>query len=138
MLKSIQNTGLRGRWEILSQNPLIICDTAHNKAALSMVLEQLNDYKSNKIHFILGFTNDKDFQDLSKLFPKDGIFYFVKAKIDRGAEPKKIMESFARNKRFGNVYESITVAVESAKQKTSYNDIIFVGGSSFVVSEIID
>ena len=136
--KVIQNTGLRGRWEILSKNPLIICDTAHNKAALSMVLEQLNDYKSNKIHFILGFTNDKDLQDLSKLFPKDGIFYFVKAKIDRGAEPKKIMESFARNKRFGNVYESITVAVESAKQKTSDNDIIFVGGSSFVVSEIID
>ena len=103
-----------------------------------MVLEQLNDYQSNKIHFILGFTNDKDLQDLSKLFPKDGIFYFVKANIDRGAEPKKIMESFARNERFGNAYESIKIAVELAKQKTSNNDIIFVGGSSFVVSEIID
>ena len=96
----IQNTGLRGRWEILSKNPLIICDTAHNKAALLMVLEQLNDYQSNKIHFILGFTNDKDLQDISKLFPKDGIFYFVKANIERGAEPKKIMESFAKNERF--------------------------------------
>ena len=136
--KVIQNTGLRGRWEILSKNPLIICDTAHNKAALSMVLEQLNDYQSNKIHFILGFTNDKDLQDLSKLFPKDGIFYFVKANIERGAAPKKIMESFARNERFGNVYESINIAVELAKQKTSNNDIIFIGGSSFVVSEIID
>ena len=134
----IQNTGLRGRWEILSKNPLIICDTAHNKAALLMVLEQLNNYQSNKIHFILGFTNDKDLQDLSKLFPKDGIFYFVKANIERGAEPKKIMESFARNQRFGDAYESINVAVELAKQKTSDNDIIFVGGSSFVVSEIID
>ena len=136
--KIIQNTGLRGRWEILSKNPLIICDTAHNKAALSMVLKQLNNYQSNKIHFILGFTNDKDLQDLSKLFPKDGIYYFVKANIDRGAEPKKIMESFARNQRFGDAYESINVAVELAKQKTSDNDIIFVGGSSFVVSEIID
>ena len=134
----IQNTGLRGRWEILSKNPLIICDTAHNKAALLMVLEQLNDYQSNKIHFILGFTNDKDLQDISKLFPKDGIFYFVKANIERGAEPKKIMESFAKNERFGNVYDSINVAVELAKQKTSDNDIIFVGGSSFVVSEIIN
>ena len=134
----IQNTGLRGRWEILSKNPLIICDTAHNKAALLMVLEQLNNYQSNKIHFILGFTNDKDLQDLSKLFPKDGIFYFVKANIERGAEPKKIMESFAKNERFGDAYESINVAVELAKQKTSDNDIIFVGGSSFVVSEIID
>tara|TARA_B100001027_G_scaffold163948_1_gene116252 strand:+ start:373 stop:1566 length:1194 start_codon:yes stop_codon:yes gene_type:complete len=136
--KVIQNTGLRGRWEILSKNPLIICDTAHNKTALSIVLEQLNDYKSNKIHFILGFTNDKDLQDFSKLFPKDGIFYFVKANIERGAEPKKIMESFAKNERFGKAYETINDALELAKQKTSNNEIIFVGGSSFVVSEIID
>ena len=134
----IQNTGLRGRWEILSKNPLIICDTAHNKAALFMVLEQLNDYRSNKIHFILGFTNDKDLHGISKLFPKDGIFYFVKANIERGVEPKKIMESFARNERFGNAYESINNALELAKQKISNNEIIFVGGSSFVVSEIID
>ena len=136
--KVILNTGLRGRWEILSKNPLIICDTAHNKAALSMVLDQLNDYQSNKIHFILGFTDDKNLEDLSKLFPKDGIFYFVKANIERGAEPKKIMESFAKNERFGKAYETINDAVELAKQKTSNNEIIFVGGSSFVVSEIID
>ena len=102
------------------------------------MLEQLNDYKSNKIHFILGFTNDKDLQDFSKLFPKDGIFYFVKANIERGAEPKKIMESFAKNERFGKAYETINDALELAKQKTSNNEIIFVGGSSFVVSEIID
>ena len=84
----IQNTGLRGRWEILSKNPLIICDTAHNKAALLMVLEQLNNYQSNKIHFILGFTNDKDLQDLSKLFPKDGIFILSK-QILRGEQNQK-------------------------------------------------
>ncbi len=134
----IENTGLRGRWEIISKNPLIICDTAHNKSALSIVLDQLNDYQANKIHFILGFTDDKNLEDLSKLFPKDGIFYFVKANIERGAEPKKIMESFAKNERFGKAYESINFAVELAKQKTSDNEIIFVGGSSFVVSEIID
>ena len=136
--KVIQNTGLRGRWEILSKNPLIICDTAHNKAALSLVIDQLDDYKSNKTHFILGFTDDKDLEDLSKLFPKDGVFYFVKANIERGVEPNKIMECFARNKRFGDTYESINVAVELAKQKTSDKDMIFIGGSSFVVSEIID
>tara|TARA_A100001011_G_scaffold51375_1_gene49423 strand:- start:52069 stop:53262 length:1194 start_codon:yes stop_codon:yes gene_type:complete len=136
--KVIQNTGLRGRWEVLSKNPLIICDTAHNKAALSIVIDQLNDYNSNKIHFILGFTDDKNLEDLSKLFPKDGVFYFVKANIERGAEPNKIMECFARNKRFGETYASINIALDLAKQRTSYKEIIFVGGSSFVVSEIID
>ena len=136
--KVIQNTGLRGRWEVLSNSPLIICDTAHNKAALSLVIDQLNDYKSNKIHFILGFTDDKNLEDLSKLFPKNGVFYFVKANIERSAEPKKIQEYFAKNKRFGDTYESINVAVELAKHNTSNNEIIFVGGSSFVVSEIID
>jgi dihydrofolate synthase/folylpolyglutamate synthase len=136
--KVIQNTGLRGRWEVLSNSPLIICDTAHNKAALSLVIDQLNDYKSNKIHFILGFTDDKNLEDLSKLFPKNGVFYFVKANIERSAEPKKIQEYFAKNKRFGDTYESINVAVELAKNNTSNNEIIFVGGSSFVVSEIID
>ena len=103
-----------------------------------MVIDQLNDYQSNKIHFILGFTNDKDLHDISKLFPKGGIFYFVKANIERVAEQKKIMESFAKNERFGKAYESINFAVELAKQKTSDSDIIFVGGSSFVVSEILD
>ena len=135
--KIIQNTGIRGRWEIIGNKPLIICDVAHNIDALSIVINDIMSIKSNKIHFVLGFVNDKNLDSIVDLFPESSNYYFARPNIERGLDELELQELFNNNNRIGESYPSVAQAFKSAIKQSNLDDIIYVGGSTFVVSEVI-
>ena len=135
--KIIQNTGIRGRWEIIGNKPLIICDVAHNIDALSIVINDIMSIKSNKIHFVLGFVNDKNLGSIVDIFPESSNYYFAKPNIERGLDELELQELFKNNNRIGESYSSIEQAFKSAIKQSDPNDVIYIGGSTFVVSEVI-
>ena len=135
--KIIQNTGIRGRWEIIGNKPLIICDVAHNIDALSIVINDLKLINSNKIHFVLGFVNDKNLDSIVDLFPESSNYYFARPNIERGLDELELQELFNNNNRIGESYPSVAQAFKSAIKQSNLDDIIYVGGSTFVVSEVI-
>jgi len=132
------NTGLQGRWQVIQRKPMIICDTAHNEAALGEVISQLMDMEYSDLHFIIGFSNDKNLNKISKIFPEDSKYYFVQSKVGRARDAKEVRDIFKLNNRCGDYYKSIENTVKYVKGVSKENDIIFIGGSTFVVSEIFD
>jgi dihydrofolate synthase / folylpolyglutamate synthase len=137
LLKVIENTGLRGRWEILDTAPKIICDTAHNREGLSLVFKQLQTENFQRLHLLLGMVNDKDIASLLELFPKEAQYYFCKPNVPRGLEAFKLAQVFKSNGFEGLVYPSVKAALNAAKQNACQEDLIYIGGSTFVVAEII-
>ena len=132
------NTGLQGRWQVIQRKPMIICDTAHNEAALGEVISQLTKMEYSELHFIIGFSNDKNLKKISKIFPEDSKYYFVQSKVERARDAKEVRDIFKLNNRCGDFYKSIEYTINYVKGVSKENDIIFVGGSTFVVSEIFD
>ena len=130
------NTGLKGRWDIIQNNPMIICDTAHNMAALKEVISQLTRLEYSKLYFIVGFSDDKDLDKISKIFPENSEYYFVKPKVDRGKDSQEVKQIFESNNRIGITQNSVNEAINQIKKTSSKDDVIFIGGSTFVVSEI--
>ena len=130
------NTGLKGRWQVIQNNPLIICDTAHNIAALKEVISQLIRLEYSKLYFIVGFSDDKDLDKISKIFPENSEYYFVKPKVDRGKDSQEVKQIFESNNRIGITQNSVNEAINQIKITSSKDDVIFIGGSTFVVSEI--
>lgn len=137
LLKVAENTGLRGRWEILGTAPKIICDTAHNKEGLSLVFNQLQTEKFQYLHLVLGMVNDKDVGSLLELFPKQAQYYFCKPNVPRGFEVSKLAQIFKEHGFQGLAYPSVKAALSAAKQSAAQEDLIYIGGSTFVVAEII-
>ena len=135
--KVVNNTGLLGRWQLLNQKPKVICDTAHNKEGLKYVMMQLLQEAYKQLHIVLGMVNDKDLESIIDLFPKEAVYYFCKPNISRGLEVEKLKSYFEINERSGEAYSSVIEAYKSAFKKSSTEDVIFVGGSTFVVAEII-
>jgi len=133
----MQNTGLLGRWQQLGENPKIICDTAHNKHGLSIVLKQLEKQEFDQLHIILGVVNDKDLNEILPIFPKNAQYYFCSPKNLRGLHPEILKQKAAEFGLNGKVYNSVSEAYKKAKEKSSANDFIYVGGSTFVVAEIL-
>ncbi|RAR47086.1 bifunctional folylpolyglutamate synthase/dihydrofolate synthase [Flavobacterium lacus] len=136
-LNVIQNTGLAGRWQQLGENPKIICDTAHNKHGLSIVLKQLEKQEFDQLHIVLGVVNDKDLNEILPIFPKNAKYYFCSPKNLRGLHPEILTQKAAEFGLNGKVYNSVSEAYKKAKEKSSANDFIYVGGSTFVVAEIL-
>ena len=132
-----QNTGLRGRWETLSKNPKIICDTGHNVDGISNIINQLKQIKFNKLHIVFGTVNDKKINDILNLLPKDAKYYFCKAKIDRALNSDKLKSIANEYKLIGESFESVEKALLNAKNNAKKEDLIFIGGSTFVVAEVI-
>ena len=132
------NTGLQGRWQVIQRKPMIICDTAHNEAALGEVISQLMNMEYSDLHFIIGFSNDKNLKKISKIFPEDSKYYFVQSKVGRARDAKEVRDIFKLNNRCGDYYKSIENTIKYVKGVSKENDIIFIGGSTFVVSEIFD
>lgn len=133
----VKNTGLQGRWQQLGSHPKIICDTAHNKHGLEIVMKQLQREEFDTLHFVLGVVNDKDLDDVLPLFPKNAKYYFCKPNIPRGLEASILAKkaiSFGLN---GKVFNSVTEAYEEATKNASQSDFIYIGGSTFVVAEIL-
>ncbi len=130
-------TGLKGRWQVIGKAPKIICDTAHNKEGLTLVLSQLKQEKFNNLHIVLGFVKDKNVNDLVKLFPQQAKYYFCKPQIERGMAAKSVKAVFDKANFRGDDFLSVKDALSAAKQRASNQDLIFVGGSTFVVAEVL-
>lgn len=137
LVNVVKNTNLKGRWQILQENPKVICDTAHNKEGLSLVLNQLKREEYNKLHMVVGFVSDKKLEDVLSLFPADATYYFCRPDIPRGMSEVVLREKAAEFNLIGKDYRSVQKAFENALSKASQRDIIYVGGSTFVVAEII-
>lgn len=136
-LNVIDNTGLQGRWQQLGNSPKIICDTAHNKHGLSIVLKQIENEKFKELHIVMGVVNDKDLNEILPLFPKKAKYYFCSPKNLRGLNPIILQQKASDFGLKGQVYNSVSEAYYEASQKAMPNDFIYVGGSTFVVAEII-
>jgi dihydrofolate synthase/folylpolyglutamate synthase len=136
-LNVIKNTGLQGRWQQLGENPTVICDTAHNVHGFKIVLNQLNKQKFEKLHIVLGLVNDKNLTEILPLFPENAIYYFCKPDISRGLDQLILKEKAAEFNLVGQTYISVSNAYQAAKENAGNNDFIYIGGSTFVVAEIL-
>ena len=137
LLNVVSNTGLLGRWQLLGKTPDIICDIAHNKEGLSLVLNQIKKQKFAKLHIVLGFVEDKELKNMLSLFPKKARYYFVSPNIPRGLQAEKLSEVASEYDLKGNVYQTVSKGFKSAIKNAKKEDFIYVGGSTFVVAEIV-
>ena len=115
---------------------MIICDTAHNEAALKEVVSQLTGLEYKELHFVIGFSDDKELQNISKIFPKKAKYYFIRPKVARGRDNQEVQQIFKSNNRVGEIYSSVKEVIVLIKKTCNKNDVIFIGGSTFIVSEI--
>jgi dihydrofolate synthase/folylpolyglutamate synthase len=141
VLKGIENvtsnTGLLGRWQILGTTPLVICDTGHNKEGIRYVLAQLTRIPAKSLHMVLGFVNDKDLSLVLPLFPENAKYYFTKADVPRALDETILMQKASEAGLHGESYNSVASALESARRCANDDDLIFIGGSTFVVAEVV-
>ncbi len=137
LLSVVKNTGLYGRWQILGQQPTIICDTAHNKEGLRYTIKQLQKKTFDKLHIVIGVVKDKNLEGIPNLFPKNAAYYFCSPNMSRALDAESLRLEFGRLNRKGEVYNSVNEALRAAKNTASELDLIYVGGSTFVVAEII-
>jgi dihydrofolate synthase / folylpolyglutamate synthase len=133
----IKNTGLQGRWQILADRPLTICDTGHNKEGIRFVVDQLKVIPRSALHIILGFVNDKDLGSVLPLFPNDAVYYFTKASVPRALNEISLRNEAEKYGLTGECFESVADALKCAKEKAQPSDLIFIGGSTFVVAEVL-
>lgn len=136
LLNVAKNTGLKGRWQILKYKPKVICDTAHNKEGLKIVLNQLKKESYKELHIVLGVVNDKNLDNILPLFPKEATYYFCKPDIPRGLPANKLKQKSNKFNLYGDIYSSVNKAYQIALKNATDNDIVYVGGSTFVVAEL--
>jgi len=136
LLNVTRNTGLQGRWQQLGENPKIICDTAHNKHGLAVVMHQIQKEVFDKLHIVLGVVNDKDLDSILPLFPKNAQYYFCRPDSSRGLSTEVLQNAAKKYDLIGEKYDSVESAFLEAKKNASENDFIYVGGSTFVVAEL--
>lgn len=136
LLNVVKNTGLLGRWQQLGENPKIICDTAHNKHGLTVVMNQIQKETFEKLHIVLGVVNDKDLDSILPLFPQNAQYYFCRPDSSRGLATEILQESAKKYNLLGDKYDSVEKAFLDAKKKAAKNDFIYAGGSTFVVAEL--
>ena len=137
LLNVVKNTGLQGRWQQLAESPKVICDTAHNKNGLEIVLNQIQKETFDTLHLVLGVVNDKDLDEILPLFPKNAIYYFCKPNLPRGLDASILKQKAIAFKLKGAVYNSVSEAYKVALENASNSDFIYIGGSTFVVAEIL-
>ena len=137
LLNVIKNTGLNGRWQQLQNQPKVVCDTGHNREGLTYVMNQLSNEEFESLHIVFGVVNDKDLNGIMDLLPKDATYYFCKPDLPRGLDATLLKDFFKDNGLFGKAYKSVNEAYKAALLNANSNDFIFIGGSTFVVAEII-
>jgi dihydrofolate synthase/folylpolyglutamate synthase len=133
----INNTGFAGRWQILSGSPLTICDTAHNESGLREVLMQISRTPHEKLHFVFGMVSDKEIDTILQMLPKDAVYYFCKADIPRGLDANELRIKAQGFGLTGETFDSVNNALKAAQQRAIPNDLVFVGGSTFIVAEVV-
>jgi dihydrofolate synthase/folylpolyglutamate synthase len=132
-----ENTGLMGRWQILGRDPLIVCDTGHNKEGLEYVARQIKRVPKSALHMVVGFVSDKDLSGVLPLLPKNAVYYFTKASVPRALDENVLKEKAAPFNLHGQSYPDVRTAFESARKNAAGTDMIFIGGSTFIVAEVV-
>ena len=132
-----KNLYFKGRWEILQSDPLIIAETAHNFEGLKNAINQFKTIKFKNLHFILGMSKDKRHKEIFKILPKNATYYFSQARSERSMQKEKLYELGNNYNLNGNVYSSVNEALIEAKKRANKDDLIFIGGSIFVISEVL-
>lgn len=132
-----QITGFTGRWSILQKRPLVIADTAHNPEGLRLVINQIKSIRYRRLHVVLGMVEDKDRSGMLKLFPEHAIYYFCKPAIPRGLNVNQLQLSALKLNLKGQTYSSVKLAYSAALNAASKKDLIYIGGSTFVIAEVI-
>lgn len=135
--KVVINTGLSGRWQVLRNDPLTICDTGHNKEGLEYVINQINRTPKSGLHIIIGFVNDKDLKSVLPLFPTEAIYYFTKASVPRALNEENLKSEALNYGLKGESYTDVKTALYYARKSAAQTDMIFIGGSTFIVAEAI-
>lgn len=130
-------TGLQGRWQVIGHNPQVICDTGHNTAGIKEVVEQLRQTPYRKLHFVLGVVEDKDATGILALLPKEAVYYFTRASIPRALDAGKLKEKATAFGLKGEVYPTVAAAFRAAREAAGREELVFVGGSNFVVAEVL-
>ena len=130
-------TGLHGRWEVLSTDPLTICDTGHNPEGIKEVVKNIAATPFEHLHFVIGMVNDKDSGKVLSLLPTNATYYFCRPDIPRGLDAENIKQAAASFGLHGDAYPNVKAALLSAQKSAGKNDLIFVGGSTFVVAEVV-
>jgi len=130
-------TGLHGRWEVLSNHPLTICDTGHNPEGIAEVLKNIGSVNYRQLHFVMGVVNDKDISKILAMLPGDAIYYFCKPDIPRGLEAEILRQKAESFGLQGKTYPSVLMAFNTARTNAGENDLVFAGGSTFVVAEVV-
>lgn len=137
-LKSVKKlTGLQGRWQTLSKKPLVIVDTGHNKAGISEVLQNINQTPHQQLHMVIGMVKDKDINAVLALMPKNAMYYFCQPQLERALPVNELAEQATHHQLIGKTFDTVEKALANAKENVSEKDLIFVGGSTFVVAEIL-
>ncbi|RKF02823.1 dihydrofolate synthase/folylpolyglutamate synthase [Tenacibaculum lutimaris] len=137
LLNVVKNTNLKGRWQVLQNNPKVICDTAHNKEGLFYTLKQLKKENYKQLHMVLGVVSDKNLSEILPMFPKNAMYYFCKPNIPRGLSADELKEQAKEFGLVGKVFCSVSQALEKSKENAAKEDVIYIGGSTFVVAEIL-
>jgi len=137
ILNVVKNTGLMGRWQTIKRHPLTIADIGHNPDGIKEVIEQLAITPHKKLHFILGVVNDKDVKGMLSRLPKNAAYYFCKANIPRGLDAAELAKLAVGIGLGGKVFESVKAALTAAQHSANADDLVLVGGSAFVVAEVV-
>ena len=132
-----RNTGLMGRWQILKEKPFTVCDTGHNVDGIKFVVDQLKAIPCSKLRVVFGMVKDKDIGKVLALLPKEAEYYFCKANLPRALDEKELQAQASAFGLLGNCYASVTEAYQFAERESIDTDVIFVGGSNFVVAELV-
>ena len=133
----VEQTGLLGRWQVIGSNPRTICDTGHNEGGMREVVAQITQTPYKTLHFVIGMVNDKDISGVLRVLPKDAIYYFTKASIPRALDENQLMKMAAYFDLHGRSYPSVAQALAAARYQAGADDLIFIGGSTFVVAEVL-
>jgi dihydrofolate synthase/folylpolyglutamate synthase len=131
-------TGFLGRWQRLSNQPTLVCDAGHNVAGITYIVNQLKKEKFNQLHFVIGMVNDKDINGILTLLPQNALYYFTKAGIPRALPENELMRAAHSIRLKGDSYPNVVAAVKAARERSRPDDFIFVGGSMFLVGDLLN
>ena len=130
-------TGLMGRWQIIGDRPTTICDTGHNEAGIALIVEQLKKQHYHHLHIVFGMVADKKRDNIYTLLPKDATYYFTKASIPRALDETILAREAHNHQLNGNTYKTVRKAIAAARRNASADDLIYIGGSTFIVAEAL-
>ena len=137
LLHIVANTGLQGRWQQLRRVPKVICDTAHNREGLKLVFEQIGNESFEKLHIVFGMVKDKDWGRIVDVLPRHAHYYFCAPNVPRGLDAQILKERATPAGLTGTAYTSVAKAYRAALRAASKEDFIYIGGSTFVVAEVV-